>query len=182
MHPLRASCHSPLNQLPKPTLPEVSDRSQGTVDRGTSTRTSSDALRPCGLHTTPTVRATGLAEQEGPLRSAVPRQCGNTSRSRSRSETPRRGNRLLHRAAHLEPEAQVPSPCPLRHSRRWPVTRSHPLGKITRPVLSSHPRAPSRFPRQVCCCSPGGLPGSATRLSWKPDTPRSHQHLCFLRP
>src|SRR5438309_6961714 len=34
--------------------------------------------------------------------SAVPRQWGNTSRSRSRPETPRRGNRLLHRAAHLE--------------------------------------------------------------------------------
>ena len=73
-------------------------------------------------------------------------------------QTPRRGNRLLHRAAHLESEARAPSPCPLRHSRRWPVARSHALGKITRSVLSSHPRAPSRFPRQVRCCSPTSLP------------------------
>jgi hypothetical protein len=55
------------------------------------------------------------------------------------------GNRLLHRAAYLESEAQAPSPCPLRHSRRWAVARSHPLGKITRTVLSSHLRAPRVF-------------------------------------
>src|SRR6266403_2240267 len=37
------------------------------------------------------------------------------------------------------------------------VARSHALDKITRSVLSSHSRAPSRFPRQVCCCSPAVL-------------------------
>src|SRR6266436_229231 len=66
--------------------------------------------------------------------------------------------RLLHRAAHLESEAQASSPCPLRHFRRWPVTRSHPLGLLTPPVLSFHQSAPSRLSRQVCCCSPASLP------------------------
>src|SRR6267378_3546203 len=145
MHPLRASCHHLLQQLQEPPLPEVSDRSPRTLDRRTSKRTSPDALRPCGLHTSSAARATGFAEQESDLRSAVPRQCRNTSRSRSRSETPRRGNRLLHRAAYLESKARAPSPCPLRHSRWRLVAGSHPLGKITRSVLSSYPRAPSHF-------------------------------------
>src|SRR6267142_6151442 len=157
MHPLRASRHHLLQQLPKPALPEVSDRRSGTVDRRTAKRTSPDALRPCGLHTTSPVSATGPAEQESHLRSAVPRQCGNTSRSRSRSATPQRGTWFLHRVAYLESKTWTPSPCPLRYSCRWAVARSHALDKITRSVLSSHSRAPSRFPRQVCCCSPAGL-------------------------
>src|SRR6266853_6059641 len=145
MHPLRASCRHLLQQLPKPALPEVSDRCSGTVDRHASPGTSPDALRPCGLHTSSAACSTGFAKQESHLRSAVPCQCGNTSRSRLRSETPRRGNRLLHRAAYLESKARAPSPCPLRHSRWRLVAGSHPLGKNTRSVLSSYPRAPSHF-------------------------------------
>src|SRR5260370_17515201 len=126
MHPLRASCHHLLQQLPEPPLPEVSDRCSGTLDCSTSERTSSDALRPGGLHTSSQIGATGLTEQEGHLRSTVPRQCRNTSRSRSRPAPPRCGNRLLHRAAHLESEARAPSPCPLRYSRLCPIPLPHP--------------------------------------------------------
>src|SRR5258708_3593177 len=158
VHPLRASCHHLLQQLPQSPLPEVSDRGPGTLDRRTAKRTSPDTLRPCGLHTSAAARGTGFAEQESPLRSAVPRQCPNTSRSRSRPASPRCGNRLLHRAAYLASKAWTPSPCPLRYSCRRAVARSHPLGKITRSILSFHPCAPSRFPRQVCGCSPTGLP------------------------
>ena len=39
-----------LQLLPKPALPEVSDRRSGTLDRSTSPGASPDALRPCGLH------------------------------------------------------------------------------------------------------------------------------------
>src|SRR6266571_8229958 len=85
----------------------------------------------------PPVGATGPAEQEGPLRSPVPHQCRNPSRSRPRSETPRRRDRFLQRVAHLESEARHSSPCPLRGSRRRPVTRSHPLGALTKKLLSS---------------------------------------------
>src|SRR5712692_4421950 len=131
MHSLRASCHHLLQQLPQSTLPKVSDCGPRTLDRRTSKRTSPDALRPCGLYITPKVGFTDLAEQKGHLRSAVPCQCRNTSGSRPRSETLRRGNWLLHCAAYLESEAWAPSPCPLRHSRRWAVTRSQPLDKIT---------------------------------------------------
>ena len=49
VHPLRASRHL-LQLLPQSALPEVSDRGAGTLDRRTSTRTSPDPLRPCGLH------------------------------------------------------------------------------------------------------------------------------------
>src|SRR5260370_27720524 len=177
MHPLRASCRHLLQQLPQSTLPKVSDRGPRTLDRGTSKRTSSDALRPCGLHTSSAACSTGIAEQESHLRSAVPRQCRNTSRTRSRSAAPRCGNRLLHRAAYLESEARAPAPCPLRYSRRRAVAGPHALGKITRSVLSSHPRAPSCFPRQVCCCSPAGLSRRPTQLPWKPDLSRPAQDL-----
>src|SRR5271154_3187152 len=177
MHPLRASCHHLLQQLPQPPLPEVSDRGPRTLDRRAAKRTSPDALRPCGLHASFAACTTGLAEQESHLRSAVPRQCGNTSRSRSRSQTPRRGTWLLHRAAYLESEARAPSPCPLRYSCRRAVAGSHALGKITRPVLSSHSRAPSCFPRQVCCGSPAGLSRRPTQLPWKPELSRPAQDL-----
>src|ERR1035437_8635092 len=50
MHSLRASCHHLLQLLPKPALPEVSDRRSGTVDCGTLTTASANTLRPCGLH------------------------------------------------------------------------------------------------------------------------------------
>src|SRR6478736_5837237 len=49
-------------------------------DRCASTRTSPDPLPTRGVHTAPSVSSTGAAEQEGPLRSLVPYQCGNPSR------------------------------------------------------------------------------------------------------
>src|ERR1022692_2739277 len=44
------SCHDLLQLLPKPALPEVSDRRSGTVDCRTSAGASPDPLRQCGLH------------------------------------------------------------------------------------------------------------------------------------
>ena len=60
-----------------------------------------------------------------------------------------RGDRLLQRSPHLEPETWPSSACPLRHSRRWTVARSHALGEITPAVLSSHQGAQPRVSRQV---------------------------------
>ena len=54
-----------------------------------------------------------LQNKEGRLRSFVPRQCGNSSGSRPRSQISRRGNRLLQRTAHLEPETWPAPACPL---------------------------------------------------------------------
>src|SRR5216684_3475898 len=127
MHSLRASRHL-LQLLPEPPLPEVSDCCPGTVDRSTSKRTSPGALRPCGLHPSSSTRALNPTKQKSRLWSAAPQLCRNTPRSRSRSETPRRGNRLLHRAAYLESKDRASSSCPLRHSRRRLVARSQPLG------------------------------------------------------
>src|SRR5215469_2207957 len=99
------------------------------------TRTSPHALHARGLHTPPPLGPTGAAEQEGPLRSSVPHQCGDPSRSSPRFETPRRGDRLLQCVAYLEPATQSSSASPYHHSRRRPLTRSHPLGSLPKQIL-----------------------------------------------
>src|SRR5215469_14123293 len=149
VHPLRVSCHHLLQLLPQPALPEVSDLGSRTVDRCASPRTSSNTLRPCSLYASCAAGTPGVTEQEVHLWPAASRQCGNTSRSHSRSKTPWRGNRFLQCAAYLESEAQTASPCPLRHSRWWVESRSHSLGEITKPVLSSPQGAVESFSRQV---------------------------------
>src|ERR1700746_501740 len=130
MHPLGVSCHHFVQQLPKSPLPEVSDRRSGTMDCCAPTRTSPHALHARGLHTPQPPGPTGAAEQEGHLRSFVPHQCGDPSRSGPRSETSRRRDRLLQCVAYLESAAPPPSASPYRHSRRPPLTRSHPLGSL----------------------------------------------------
>src|SRR5215472_278849 len=68
-------------------------------------RTSPYALHARGLHTPQPLGPTGAAEQEGHLRSPVPHQRGDPSRSCPRSETSRRGDRLLQCVAYLESAA-----------------------------------------------------------------------------
>src|ERR1700756_1096213 len=87
-------------------LPEVSDRRSGPLDRCASTRTSPDPLSARGLHTAPSLGSTGATEQEGPLRSPVPHQCRNPSRSGTQSETSWRGDWLLQRVTHVESATQ----------------------------------------------------------------------------
>jgi hypothetical protein len=58
----------------------------------------------------------------------------------------------------LEPTARPASSCTLRGPRWRAVARSPALGKIARSVLSFHPRAASRFPRQVRGRSAASLP------------------------
>jgi hypothetical protein len=118
----------------KSPLPEASDRRSGTMDRCAPTRTSPHALPARGLHTPPPLGPTGAAEQEGPLRSSVPHQCGDPSRSGPRSETSRRGDRLLQCVAYLESAAPTSSASPYRHSRRRSLTRSHPPGSLPKQI------------------------------------------------
>ena len=68
-------------------------------------------------------------------------------------QTPRRGDRLLQRAAHLESKTRTSPACPLRDSCRRLVARSHALDSITLPVFSSRQGAQPRLSRQVCCVS-----------------------------
>src|SRR6266403_774468 len=87
-----------------------------------STRIPPDPLPARGLHPAPSVGPTGASEQEGPLRSSVPYQCGNPSRSGAQSETPRRRDWLLQRVAYLSLEGLRPAKsyenCPeLRYQR-----------------------------------------------------------------
>ncbi len=80
-----------------------------------------DPLPARGLHTPQPLGATGSAEQEDPLRSPVPHQCRNPSRSRSPSETPRRRDWFLQRVTHLESATQNSSACSLCRSCRRPL-------------------------------------------------------------
>ena len=58
-------------------------------------------LLPPGLQRAPHAGSTHLAEQESSLQAPVRRQRRNTDGSRGRSQTPRRGDRLLERLAYL---------------------------------------------------------------------------------
>ena len=137
-------------------------------------------LRACGLHAAPSVGATGSAEQEGRLRSVVSHQCGNTSRSCSRSPTSRCRDRLLQRSAYLESETRTSSACPLRGSRRRTLRRSHALDQTSLRLLSPRQGARSRFSRQVCRGSQARLPGRPTRLPRRLATPGSAKDLLLL--
>src|SRR5215470_4561035 len=135
MHPLWASCHHLVQQLSQPPLSEVSDRGSRKMDRGASKGTAPHALYARGLHTSSPLGATGAAEQEDPLRSAVPYQCGNPSRGGTRPATSRCRTRLLQCVTHVESAAPHPSARPLRHSRRGSLARSHPLDSLPRKIL-----------------------------------------------
>ena len=88
-------------------------------------------LPPCGLHPAALISPTGVAEQEGPLRSPVPHRAETLLKWHA-TQTSWRGDWLLQRVAHLEPEAQHSSACPLCSSCRRPLIRSHPLGSLPR--------------------------------------------------
>src|SRR6266852_3829 len=170
MHSLRTSRHL-LQLLPQPALPEVSSRSARPLARSASPGASPDTLRPCGLHAASRAGTTGAAEQEGRLQPSVSHQCGNPSRSRSRSATPRCRDRLLQRAAHLESKAGASPAYPLRGSCRRTLRRSHALDQNSLCLLSSRQGAQSRLSRQVCCRSQARLSRRPIAIPWRPDAP-----------
>src|SRR5260370_120343 len=99
----------------------------------------SHALPARGLHTPPPPGPSGAAEQKGDLRSLVSCQRGNSSRSRSRSQTPRCRDWFLQCVAHLEPKAQASSPCPLRDARRSSLAGAIRLTTTNRSSPLCHP-------------------------------------------
>ncbi len=179
VHPLRTSRHL-LQLLPQSPLSEVSDRGPRTVDRRAAKGTSPDTLCPCGLHAPCAASTLGAAEQETPLWPAASRQRGNASRSRSRPATPRRGNWFLQCAAYLESETHPASPCALRYSCRWTESRSHPLGEITKPLLSPPQSTVESFSRQVRRWPQASLPERPTAFPWKPGPARPAENFRCL--
>src|SRR5216684_3296705 len=135
--------------MPQSPLPEVSDRRPRTLDPSPAPRTSPLALRPCRLHSAAATGCTGPTEQESDLWFAASCQCRNSSPSRSQPQTSRGRDRLLQRAAYLEPKAPASSPCPLCCPRRRTLARSHPLDSIPSSLLSSHPSTPTCVSRQI---------------------------------
>src|SRR5258708_23246493 len=129
--------------------PKCQTGARRTLAGKASQGTSSDALRACGLHATPSVGPAGAAEQEDRLRSFISQQCRNASRSRLRSETSRCTDRLLQRATHLESETRTSSACTLRGASRWTLCRWHALDQTTLRLLSSRPAAQPRFSLQL---------------------------------
>src|SRR6266853_3491952 len=179
MHSLRTSCHL-LQLVPQSALSKVSGRGSRPLAGKASPGTSSDPLRARGLHATSSFGPVGVAEQEARLRSSVAHQCGNASRSRSRSPTSRCRDRLLQRAAHLESKTRTSSACTLRGAGRRAVRRSHALDQTTLRLLSSRQGAQSHLPRQVRCGTPVRLHGRPTQLPRRLATPRSAENLCCL--
>ena len=76
------------------------------------------------------------------------------------------------RFSTLESEAHPASPCALRHSRRWVESRSHPLGAMPKPVLSSSQGALESLSRQVRRWSQAGAPKWSTGPPGKPRSTR----------
>src|SRR6266566_3579764 len=179
MHPLRTSRHL-LQLLPQPALPEVSSRCSRPLACGASPGASPNALCACGLHAASRTSATRLAEQEGHLRSPVSHQRGNASGDRTRSKTPRCGDRLLQRAAHLESETPTSPARPLRGAGRWAVIRPLPLDQLTQHVLSSRQSARACFSRQVCCGSQTRLPGWPAGFPRRSATARSAEDVLIV--
>src|SRR6516162_10268604 len=144
------------------------------------TRTSPHALHARGLHTPQPLGPTGAAEQEGHLRSSVPHQCGDPSRSGPRSETSRRGDRLLQCAAYLESAAPAPSASPYHHSCRRPLTRSHPLGSLPKQILPPQEGVTQSLSRQIRRRSRAGFPRRPAPLRGKPQASSQAQNLRCL--
>src|SRR5215469_12207745 len=155
----------------------MSDRCSGSLDRCASARTAPYALPARGFHAAPSLGATGAAEQKDLLRSPIPLQCRNPSRSCSQPETPGGGNWLLQCLAHLEPKAHRSSACPLCRTSRWPFARSHSLGSLPRQLLSSQGSVAGSLSRQVRQRSRAGFSGWPAPLPWRPETSCSSQDL-----
>src|ERR1019366_10284960 len=161
--PLRVSC--PLLQfLPQSALSQVSGPRSRPVAPGAPPRTFAHPLRPCHLHASSPARPSGPAEQEGHLRSFVPRLRRNADGSGTRPPPSRCLNRLLQRAPQLESETRASPPSALCGSGRRPFPRPPALDPLARSLLSSRPGAASSLSRQVRRRSPGGLRRGPTRL------------------
>src|ERR1017187_6835474 len=164
MFALRASRHL-LQLLSEPALSEVPGQRARSLARSAPPGTSAHPLCPRRVHAPAPVSAPGLTEQARDLQPVVPRQCRDSADSRSRSTTSRRGDRLLQRAAHLEPTTAAPSACSLCRSGRRTGSRSHPLDSgATRLLLASQSPEP-RLPGQVCGWSSETAQRGATRFS-----------------
>src|ERR1019366_8435011 len=124
----------------------------------------------------------GLTEQEGGLRPAVPNQRRDAFGNSLRSQTSRRGNRLLQCAAHLESEIGTSPARPLCSPGRRVVSRSHALDKTPLPLLPSSQSAGPGFSWQVRGRSQRCVYRWPTWLSWKSDFPRPTQGLLRLAP
>src|ERR1700737_748615 len=117
------------------------------VDRPPA-RVAAGRLLPLGLQRATCAGAAHLAEQESALQAPVRRQRCDTAGMRRRSETPRRGDRLLGRLAYLGADFATASPHPLRRARRGTIAGS--------PQVDS--RAGSVLPASQ---------GVEPRISWK---------------
>src|ERR1700722_15489701 len=67
-------------------------------------RTASHTLRPRGLHAAAAAFIARIAEQTRDLCPLIPCQRRDAAGGRSRSQAPRRGDRILQRPSHLESE------------------------------------------------------------------------------
>src|ERR1019366_118064 len=173
-HLLQLVSQSPLSKMPGQRPPPLAG--------GAPPRVASRPLCACRFHSTAGTGTARSAEQEGDLRSPVPRQRRNSARSGPRSETSWRPDRFLQRAPHLGSEAPTSSPCPLRTSGWGAIRRSHALDPSPRLLLSSQQSVEPGVSRQVRGLSEVRLHPRQARLPWSPQTPCTAQNLLLLAP
>ena len=112
-------------------------------------RTATPYLYPRRLHGPASSRPSGPGQQEGLLRSIVPRHGRDSARDRRRPQASRRTDRFLGRAAQLGSELVVPSAPALSDSSRWSFSRSHPLDPSPLSLLPTGRCTQSRLSRQI---------------------------------
>src|SRR5215468_5009969 len=148
MRSLRASGHL-LQFLPKPPLSEVPDQRSGEVVVRSATGTVAGMLLPPGLQRTACVGAVNMAKQEAPVRPLVRCQCCHAAGSRSRSISPRRGDRLPQYPAYVGTDFAAPPAHPLRRARWRTVAGSLALDPLPAQLLPAGESAQPRLSREV---------------------------------
>src|SRR5450631_3537740 len=136
------------------TLPQVSSVLTRQVAGGQRERSAAGSLFPRRIHAAAADRRTGASECTRDLHPAVPRRIGNTAHDCGRSQTSGRGTRLLRHPPHLGPEPSLPSPSPLRDSRRRTLARPLALGRFQARLLPARQSALPIVPPPLSRSSP----------------------------
>ena len=115
-----------------------------------ATRSAEHQLLPCCLHPAPRTEPPGTDLTQATARTAVRCQLPDPARSRSRSQTPGRRDRIPFYPAHMGIQPDAPLSYPRSRSRRRTIGRSQALDSYQpSDVPAAGSRSAHRVPQQV---------------------------------
>src|SRR5579863_5228631 len=155
-------CSCLLQLVPKPSLRQMSERGARGVARGASGRTAAGSLLPRRLHPAASGGRDRLSEQADGLWPAHARRRRGAHDARRRA--PGRQDRPDRGAAHVGPDADPSSPCPLSRPRRRRRPRRPALDPLQAELPLVRPRAVEDLPPVVPRRPGGGIRARRTRL------------------